>query len=293
MHQPAIAVEIVLDGQAAIGECPVWDPRLAVLWWVDIPRGEVHQFDPKSGQDVVIEVGEDVGAVVPCAAGGVVLALRSGFSRLDDSGVITQVAVLDRADPRLRLNDARCDPLGRLWAGTVRDDQAPGTAALYCLEGHGRIERRLDDVTISNGLDWSLDGQTFYYADSGRGTVDAFEYDLERGALGERRAFVRIDPADGFPDGLCVDADGFVWLAVFGSWSVRRYSPDGDLDQVIELPVRDVTSVGFGGTALDVMYVTSASERLAAEDWLSQPHAGGIVCCRPGPCGRPQQTWTG
>lgn len=242
---------------------------------------------------MVIEVGEDVGAVVPSATGGLVLALRSGFSILEDGGRITRVATLDPADPRLRLNDARCDPRGRLWAGTVRDDQAPGTAALYCLHDDGRIERKLKDVTISNGLDWALDGHTFYYADSGRGIVEAFEYDLETGALGNRRPFVRVDPADGFPDGLCVDADDFVWIAVFGSWSVRRYSPDGRLDQVIDLPVRDVTSIGFGGAELDLMYLTSASERVSADDWPSQPQAGGIFCCRPGTRGRPQQAWNG
>lgn len=271
----------------------MWDPKLGVLWWVDIPRGEVHQFDPASGRDLSIEVGEDVGAVVPCAADGMILALRTGISILDRTGTLTPVAALQPHDPRLRFNDARCDPCGRLWAGTVRDDQAPGTAALYCLEPGGQLDRRLDGVTISNGLDWSLGGDTFYYADSGRGTVDAFEFDLEHGSLGRRRPFVRIDPADGFPDGLCVDAEGFVWVAVFGSWTVHRYAPNGRLDRRIDIPARDVTSVAFGGSSLDVMYVTSASERLDRDDWLSQPRAGGIFSCRPGPCGRPQQAWVG
>jgi sugar lactone lactonase YvrE len=282
-----------LDGRAVIAECPVWDAALHLLWWVDIPRGEVHQFDPRTGEDVAIELGEDVGAVVPRASGGVIVALRSGFSSIDAAGVVERVATIDLGDRRLRFNDARCDPRGRIWVGTVRDDFAPGVASLYCLEGDGRIERRLDGVTISNGLDWSLDGHTLYYADSGLGTVDAFEYDPDRGALGDRHPFVRIDPGDGFPDGLCVDAEGFIWIAVYGSWAVRRYAPDGRLDQVIEFPARDLTSVGFGEEALDVMFVTSASERLGADDWISQPQAGGIFSCRPGQRGRRQHGWTG
>jgi sugar lactone lactonase YvrE len=288
-----VSVETVFDGRALIAECPLWDPALGLLWWVDIPRGQVHRLDPKTGEDRVLELGDDVGAVVPRGCGGVIAARRSGFSSIDVDGAVETVVDVDLGDARLRFNDARCDPRGRLWVGTVRDDFAPGVARLYCLTGDGHIERRLDGVTISNGLDWSLDGQTLYYADSGPGTVDAFEYDLEHGVLGNRRPFARIEPEDGFPDGLCVDAEGFVWIAVYGSWAVRRYSPDGRLDQVIEFPARDLTSVGFGGEALDVMFVTSASERVEVGQWADQPQAGGIFSCRPGQCGRPQHGWAG
>jgi sugar lactone lactonase YvrE len=260
---------------------------------VDIPRGEVHRFDPATGNDTYIEVGEDVGAVVPRASGGMILAVRSGFLALDADDRLKRVATVNGGDERLRFNDARCDPRGRLWAGTVRDDQASGTARLYCLEPDGRVRCALKSVTISNGLDWSQDGRTLYYADSGCGTVDTFEYELDHGTLGTRRALLRFDADEGFPDGLCVDADGFVWVAVFGSWAVRRYAPDGRLDQVIEMPARDVTSLAFGGPSLDTLFVTSATERLGADERSRQPRAGAIFACRPGARGRPQRGWAG
>ncbi len=284
---------MVRDARAAIGECPLWDPREGVLWWVDIPTGRLHQFDPQDDTDRVIEVGEDLGAVALREKGGLVLALRSGFAVLEQAGVIRRLTGIETTDQRLRLNDARCDSRGRLWAGTVRDDQVPGTAGLYRLDPDGTVTRQLDGITISNGMDWSPDSRHFYYADSGAGTVSVFDYDLDRGELGKRRLFARIEPRYGFPDGLCVDSAGFIWVAVFGAWSVHRYSPDGRLDAAIHVPARDVTSVAFGGDDLDVLYITSARERLGATELNEQPLAGALFRCSPGARGRAQSSWAG
>jgi sugar lactone lactonase YvrE len=281
-------MELVVDARAVIGECPLWDPRADALWWVDIPRGAVHRYDPPSGEDLAVaSLDEDVGAVALNERGGLLVALRGGFALLGDDGSLDRAWSFDRDDDRLRLNDGRCDPRGRFWVGTVRDDQAPGTAALHRLDPDGGAVAKLDGVTISNGLDWSPDGRTMYFADSGTGEVSAFEYDVVDGELGARRPFVAIDAAAGFPDGLCVDGEGFVWIAIFGASAVHRYDPDGSLERVVEVPARDVTSCAFGGPAYDELYVTSASERGAPVP------SGGLFRCRPGPRGRPQTMWKG
>jgi sugar lactone lactonase YvrE len=280
-------VELVLDARAVIGECPVWDPREGVLWWVDIPRGEVHRYDPDDHADRAFTFDDDVGAVALHEGGGVLVALRGGFALLGKDGAVGRVWATERDDRRLRLNDGRCDPRGRFWVGTVRDDQAPGSAALYRLDDGGRPVTKLTGVTISNGLDWSPDGRTMYYADSGAGEVSAFDYDVETGELGMRRPFAAVDAEAGFPDGLCVDVDGFVWVAIFGSSAVHRYDPTGRLDRALTVPARDVTSCAFGGPAYAELYVTSASERGAPAP------SGGLFRCRPGPCGRPQTMWKG
>ena len=280
--------ELVLDARALIGECPVWDARTGVLLWVDIPAGLVHRFEPETGLDVATEVGQAVGAVALRSQGGLLLALRESFAVLDGEGAVRCVARLDQADSRLRLNDGRCDGRGRFWAGTVRDDHATGVSALYRLDPDHGLYRMLDGVTISNGLDWSPDCGTLYYADSATGAVDTFDYDLERGLLGRRTRLIQLPPELGIPDGLTVDAEGFLWIAVFGGGQVRRYAPDGRLDGVVELPVRWVTSCGFGGADLDRLYITSGRE-LDSE----APLAGGLFRSEPGVQGRPQHAFGG
>jgi len=195
---------------------------------VDIPAGLVHRFEPDTGADSAIQIGQDVGAVALRSVGGLVMALRSGFAFLDESSAVSRAAGLDQDDATLRLNDARCDSRGRLWAGTVRDDFASGVAALYRLDPDLRLHRMLDGVTISNGLDWSPDGSLFYYADSATAAVDAFDYDLERGRLGGRHRLLELPDELGMPDGLTVDADGFLQSADGGTLF---------LDEVADLPL--------------------------------------------------------
>jgi sugar lactone lactonase YvrE len=283
-----VKAELVLDARAVIGECPLWDARLGVLWWVDIPAGLVHRFEADTGSDNAIEIGQDVGAVALRSNGGLVMALRSGFAFLNADGAVTYAASLDQADARMRLNDARCDPRGRLWAGTVRDDFASGVAALYRLDPDLTLHKMLEGVTISNGLDWSPDGALFYYADSATGAVDAFDFDLVQGSLGGRHRLLELPHELGMPDGLTVDAAGFLWIAVFGGGQVRRHAPDGRLDAVIKLPVRWVTSCGFGGPNLDRLYITSGRERDP-----DAALAGGLFCVEPGVRGRPQNAFGG
>ena len=166
---------------------------------------------------------------------------------------------------------------------------AEGAGALYCLELDGRVRRVLEDVSLSNGMDWSPDGETFYYVDSRSGGIDAFAFDLSSGELGDRRRVVELGfpPEVGFVDGLCVDADGGIWAAVWGLGEVRRYSPAGRLDRTIRVPVAQPTSCVFAGDALDALVITSARRGLSSEALEDQPQAGSVFCCSPGVAGLP------
>ena len=216
-----------------LGEGPVWDDRQGVLIWVDIWAGEVHSYEPASGRDTAIGVGQPVGAAVPRRSGGLVLAVRDGFAFLDPDGRLTSVAEVEAANPGNRMNDGKCDRHGRFWAGTMAGDARPGAGALYRLDPDLSVTKVLDGVTVSNGLAWSLDDRTMYYIDTPTQRVDAFDYDLASGTIENRRPLIEIPEEAGSPDGMTIDAEGFLWVALFGGRAVRRYSPDGRLERVV------------------------------------------------------------
>lgn len=287
-------VELVLDARAELGEGPVWDERLRRLVWVDIQRGRVHLYDPEAGRCRHLRAGQPVGAAAPSAHGGLVLALAGGFARLDvETGALAMIAEVEADRPENRMNDGACDAVGRFWAGTMALDTRPGAGSLYRLDPDGRVTRVLTDVTISNGLDWSLDGRTMYYVDSPTRRIDRFDYDPATGEIGNRRPFVSIPEEAGLPDGLTVDAEGGVWVALWGGAALHRYGPDGRLDRVVPLPVTQPTSCAFGGPDLADLYVTSARMELSPEQRRRQPQAGGLFRLRPGVAGRPAHAFEG
>ena len=200
----------------------------------------------------------DVGAVVLCEDGGMVVAVESELWRAAPSGQWTLLAAVV-PKPGVRFNDCRADPRGRLWAGTLHRDRAPGHAALYRLDPDGELTIVLPERTISNGIGWSPDGEVMYYIDSTTQRVASFGFDLDRGELGDETTFAEIDPMDGLPDGLTVDAEGGVWVCLFGGAQVRRYRPDGSLDEAIDLPLTNPTCPGFGGTDLRTLYITTSA----------------------------------
>jgi sugar lactone lactonase YvrE len=174
------------------------------------------------------------------------------------------------------MNDGACDAAGRFWAGTLTNDARPGSGTLYRLDADGSVVTAVEGLTISNGIAWSSDNRTMYLIDSATYRVDAFDFDLEFGALSGRRSVITIDPADGIPDGLAVDAEGHLWVALWDGWAVRRYTSDGVGERELRLPVARVTSVAFGGAHLDDLYVTSAWDGLPDGERAEQPAAGGL-----------------
>jgi sugar lactone lactonase YvrE len=279
-------VELVLDARAELGEGPRWDPVEQRLLWVDLMRGRIHSFRPAAHACRNHSVGQPVSALAVAEDGSLVLAVRDGFARLHPkSERLELIALVDH--PECRMNDGACDAPGRFWAGTMALDCRPGAGALYRLDPGGRVHTMLEGVTISNGLDWSPDGRRMYYVDSPTQRIDVFDFDPQSGAIAGRRAFAAIPSEAGMPDGLTVDAEGFVWVALWGGGAVRRYAPDGSLERTVRLPVSHPTSCAFGGPALDELYITSAWIALSAAERAEQPQAGGVFRCRPGVAGRP------
>ncbi len=283
-----LEAELALEARSELGEGPMWDADLRRLVWVDITGSSVHRYDPERGHHESANVGQPVGAVVCRGASGLVVAVRDGFGFLDfERGELELVAEVEAEMPGNRMNDGKCDTAGRFWAGTMSSAGDRPTGALYRLDSDLSVTRVLDGVTISNGIAWSPDDRQMYYIDSPSYRVDVFDYDVERGEIANRRTLFELPPNGGLPDGMTVDAEGLLWIAFWGAGAVRRYTPDGLLAAVVELPVSLVTSCAFGGDDLRDLYITSASGPLSPEQAVAQPHAGGLFRARPGVSGLP------
>jgi sugar lactone lactonase YvrE len=285
-----ITCELELDAKAKLGEGPCWDARKGLLYWVDIERYELHIYNPTTKTDRAINVGQHIGAAVVRKAGGLVVALREGFYFLDpDTEQLTPIQDPEADKPDNRFNDGKCDPAGRFWAGTLYlPETEPELGALYCLDTDLQVQRKVEKVSISNGLAWSADEKTMYFIDSPTRQCVAFDYEKASGAISKRRVVVEIPEGEGWPDGMTIDAEGMLWIALWDGWQVRRYNPhNGALLDVIQVPVARPTSAVFGGESLDTLYITSASTRLSAEALAEQPLAGGIFRAKPGVRGTP------
>lgn len=270
------------------GEGPVWDGSVGVLRWVDMLAGDILTMD--SGGDVERRHVSDVAAAVrPRLAGGLVVAVERGFVLVDADWNIGPVA---RAfsNPQVRMNDGGCDPCGRFFCGSMAYDMAPGAGALYRLDADGRIKTILDGVTISNGIAWSRDGRRVYFIDSGTGRVDVFDYDLDEGSLHDRRPLVSIPVELGMPDGMALDEEGGIWVALWGGGAVHRYSEKGVLDEVVPLPASQVTACAFGGPELADLYITTSRIGVAEDE---QPAAGALFRVEPGIRGLPTHGFAG
>jgi sugar lactone lactonase YvrE len=280
--------ELAVPAQCELAEGPVWDGDRQVLLWVDILAGEVHTLDPATGRRSSFAVGAYVGAAGLTAAGRLVLALVDGFAVCDaDGGHLVRLPGLATDAAAVRFNDGKPDPWGGFCAGTMQWRGGTQPGSLYRLSPDGTVAELVAGVGISNGLDWTDDRSVFYYVDSPSGGIDKFDTDPKTGALSNRRRFIEIAPADGSADGLTLDADGGIWVAVWGSGQLRRYMPDGTLDTVVRLPVSQVTSAAFGGKDLQTLYITTAREDLSTAELMAEPHAGDIFSCTPGVAGRP------
>jgi len=291
-----IAAELVLDARAELGEGAIWNSREQVLYWVDITGCKVHAFDPATGADRIIPVGEPVGTIVPRRSGGAMIAVKRGFASLNlDTWEVRIVADPEVHMPDNRFNDGKCDPAGRFWAGTMAmRGERKGKGSLYCLFPDLSVKRMLDGVTTSNGIAWSLDRKTMYYIDTPTLTVWAFDYDESSGSISNRRAAVSAGREMGYPDGMTVDEEGMIWVAYWEGWKVARWDPrNGRLLETVDVPAARVSSCAFGGPKLDTLYITTARGEGGPEDGKSQPHAGGIFMAKPGARGVPAFEFAG
>ena len=256
---------------AVLGEGPCWDAATGALYWVDIPAGRIHRL-AGDGAHRSWEAGQTVGAVVLRASGGLVLAAADGFLALDPgTGAVSPLVALGLA-AGVRMNDGACDQAGRFYAGTMAEDEAPGRGALYRLDPDHSVSTVIPGATVSNGIGWSPDGGRMYYIDSPTRRVDVMDYDPATGAVAARRPFAVIDAGDAVPDGLAVDAEGGVWVALWDGGAVLRFGPDGRLRQALELPTPRVTSCAFGGPDMETLYITTAA---------GPGNSGGELFCAP------------
>ena len=278
-------VSVVLRASAQIGEGPLWDARTQRLYWVDIVGQELHVFNPADGTDTTHPCPEIVTSVSPRAAGGVLLTLRRSFALFDEAmGRFDAIAHVEPDMPGNRFNDGKTDRRGRHWAGTMGDvDWNHPIGNLYRFGPDRRPVRVAENICCSNGIAWSPDDRTMYFCESFAYVIHAYDFDAVTGAIENRRTFATVDAASGsFPDGITVDADGFLWCAqpVFGR--LVRYDPAGQIERIIELPVSRGTSVMFGGPDLSTLYITTMRTTLNEQQLSEEPLAGSLLTITPG-----------
>ncbi|GAA4617329.1 MULTISPECIES: SMP-30/gluconolactonase/LRE family protein [Saccharopolyspora] len=277
-----MSVDPVGEVRARFGEGPCWDADAKTLLWVDITGGAVHRTNPADGVTEQCPLGGEVSAVFPTTRGTSVVARDSALLEVSGPDVVGEIASVP-PHPRMRFNDGGPDPRGRLLIGTMHADKDPGTAALYRLDDE--LVPIVTGATVSNGLGCSPDGGLLYYADSPTLRIDVFDYDADAGMPRGRRTFADVSDLGGRPDGLTVDADGCVWVAMIGGSQLLRYTPEGRLDRVVPLPVSHPTSVAFGGADLAELFVTTARDPLSEADLAEQPLAGRLLRLDPGVTG--------
>jgi D-xylonolactonase len=267
---------LVWEVGATLGEGPVWVERDESLWFVDIKQQKVHRFDPATAQGKSWDAPEQVGFVFPAKSGGFIAGLQSGLHRFDPrKGTFKLIVEVEPGSPDNRLNDGVVDREGRLWFGTMDNMEKNSTGAFYCFH-RGKLNRtNLTAITITNGPAVSPDGGTLYWVDTLVGTISSCEI-MGTGVLGPSQLVVRIDDAEGKPDGPTVDSEGCLWISLFFGSEVRRYSPAGELLERVRFPVSSITKIGFGGPDLDTAFATTAQLHLAPEELALQPLAGSL-----------------
>ena len=318
-EEPTIDAVLAVATQDIIGEGPIWDCSNDRLLWSDNAIGLVHEAKANASgtgwaETRTWDLERPIAAAIPRASEGLVIASGTEILFVDDRGAHTTFASVSADPAEVHLNDAKCDSRGRLWAGTRQNDIStagreirPGRAALYRIDPDGTVCTVLEGVTLSNGLDWSPDGRTMYYIDTFTRRVDAFDYDEEAGTVSGRRTVVEIARGEGLPDGMTVDEEGCLWIAVAGSGQVRRYRPDGRLLMRVAVPTPVPASCTFGGRDLDTLFIPTARVELPRAVLHDMTHgfsievpearpgsgAGALYACSPGVRGRTAHRFAG
>jgi sugar lactone lactonase YvrE len=286
-------VSIALNIRANLGECPRWDEHTQLLYWVDINNKQLHRFNPATGEDDFLTFEQEIGCFALRKQGGFVLAMRHGFYLLD--GWNTELTFITDPEAHLdknRFNDGRVDVLGRLWAGSVYPPKDYNGASIYSLTPEGVATRQVGDLLTANGIAFSPDNRTFYYADTPSHAIMAADFDLDAGSISNLRVFHQFPHGQGRPDGGCVDSQGYYWTALYEGGRVVRLNPQGEIAQEIIVPARCPTMPAFGDADLKTLYITSVSSRPDAE-LAEYPHSGAIFKVRVDVAGRVENRFLG
>ncbi len=284
-----ITAELAYKAEATTGEGSIWHPDRKTLFWVDIEGKTLYEFMPDKKDCRTWTFDRMVTTVVPETANTVIVALQNEIIRVNlTDGSHTSIAKIDDGGGKYRFNDGKCDPQGRLWAGTMTMGAPRGSAELYTIDGKGTVATRLTGITTSNGIVWTADQKTMYYNDTPTGRVARYAYDAATGDVMYDGIAVSIPKGTGGPDGMAIDSHGNLWVAQWGGSGVYCYNPStGELVTKVEVPARNVASCAFGGENLDILYITTARARLSAEDIALNPLSGSLFYCKPGVTGVP------
>lgn len=271
----------LLSCQDTLGESPLWDHRRNALFWVDIDEGLIHSYQPSSQETETWAVSKNIGCIALHANGGFIVATEKGLSYWDpETSCKNEFLSVKHSHPDNLFNDGKVDPLGRFWIGSKGPK---GSSNLWMFQGNN-LEVKINDLWISNGLDWAVNEGVFYHTDSGDKTIYRYDIDLKMAELSNRSCF--FQPENGTPDGLTIDSDGNIWTAIWDGWKVLQLSQTGEILTEVRVPVQRPTSVAFGGKDLKTLYITSASEGLTPTDRLAQPYAGDLFAIDPNSSGR-------
>jgi sugar lactone lactonase YvrE len=269
---------------AMLGEGPIWNHNTQELYWVDIDGKLLNIYNPKTKTNRALPVPSRIGTVVPSGENEAIIALEDGMYKINtQTGKVTLFSSLEADIPQNRFNDGKCDPAGRLWVGSMKLEDEGKPANLYMMDHDGKASIKINDVSISNGIIWSSDHKTMYYVDSPTRKVRAFDFDVSTGNISNERVLVELNEADGFPDGIAIDEEGMLWVALWGGCAVTKFdSKTGEMISKIEVPAKNVTACAFGGENLDRLFITSASVEMSQEEHAKFPDAGSMFSIKPG-----------
>ena len=293
-HSVSSSPSVIWEFQAQLGEGPVWDDQKKTLYWLDIKDSQLLILDMKNGNRVSVELSTEVGAVAPRSGGGLIAATKKGFALLDpETGKLSFIVNPEVNLPGNRFNDGTCDSAGNFIAGTMDEREEEPTGTMYRLNANLSVAPLFGGYVVCNGPAFSPDGGTLYFSNSAQREILEFAYDPETGRIGSPAMFAKIPHAAGYPDGLSVDAEGYIWCAHWDGWRVTRFAPDGREDAVVDFPVPRVTSCTFGGRDLDTLFVTTARTGLDDDALDEAPLSGSLFVFKPGVPGLPTQRFTG
>jgi sugar lactone lactonase YvrE len=289
-------IQVLFDTPMQLGECPLWDPHEAALYWIDIAGLAVHRHHPDSGAHSSWPLPSEPGCIARTLDGGIVVAMRSGLAMLDTrNGSLTPIAAPPYDTTKVRFNDGRCDATGRLWVGTIYEPRDHALGSLFCVE-RGAIRDARKPVTVSNGVAFSVDHRTMYHADTTAHRITAYDYDVVTGQTGSGRVFKQFSTDKshqygGRPDGAAVDSEDAYWCAMYEGGRILRLSPSGDVLREIALPVRCPTMIAFGGADLRTLYITSARHNRSADELAQHPFSGCVLTLKVDVAGRPEPAY--
>lgn len=286
----------ISDQVCELGEGPFWDHIHGELWWVDILRGTIHQYAPDSGLQHIFQIGQLVSSVVLRENGGCIVTLKDGFAYFHPETELLEPIVQPETELLSnRFNDGKCDPEGRFWAGTMHLDGEKTTGSVYMLDTKHNLSIHIRHVICANGLAWDTERSKFYFVDTLSRKITAYDYDAATGKISNENIIITIPSHEGLPDGMTIDREGMLWIALWGGWCIARYNPlTGECLDRIQLPVSNVTSCTFGGANMGDIYITTAKTGLTSKELQEQPLAGSVfVCTNTGHSGWPSVYFKG